>query len=124
MSASNVEEAFTQALINAHSSALDRYCWMHNHLFVLYKVASPGASQTVYVYQDVPETVFGQLRSAKSRGQFVATQVKPTYRSISLSLADAAALFQELRWGQLGQPERVVFNAAFWQQPSEPTYAC
>jgi hypothetical protein len=34
----------------------------------------------VYEYFDVPETVFEQMRSASSKGQFLALNVKGTYR--------------------------------------------
>ena len=34
----------------------------------------------VYEYFDVPEAIFEQMRSAPSRGQFLAQNVKGTYR--------------------------------------------
>ena len=36
-------------------------------------------SGTVYDYLDVPETVFSEMRSAKSKGVFLNQRIKPFY---------------------------------------------
>lgn len=35
---------------------------------------------TVYDYYDVPENVFFQMKNAASKGQYLAQQIKGTYR--------------------------------------------
>lgn len=35
---------------------------------------------TVYDYYDVPENVFFQMKNSTSRGQYLAQQIKGTYR--------------------------------------------
>jgi hypothetical protein len=35
---------------------------------------------TTYTYYDIPETLFQQMKSATSKGQFLAQNIKGTYR--------------------------------------------
>lgn len=62
--------------IEANSSNIARYAYDSESYVLAVEFKNGGT----YNYFDVPEAIFEQMRAAPSKGQFLAQQVKGSYR--------------------------------------------
>ena len=62
--------------IEANSSNIARYAYELESYVLSVEFINGGT----YNYFDVPETVFEQMQAAPSKGQFLAQQIKGSYR--------------------------------------------
>ncbi len=62
--------------IEANSSNIARYAYDSESYVLTVEFKNGGT----YNYFDVPEAVFEQMQAAPSKGQFLAQQIKGTYR--------------------------------------------
>lgn len=62
--------------IDANSSNIARFAYDSSSRILKVEFKNGGT----YDYFDVPETVFERMRSAPSRGEFLASDIKGTYR--------------------------------------------
>ncbi len=62
--------------IEANSSNIARYKYDPESYVLAVEFKNGG----IYNYFDVPEAVFEQMQAAPSQGQFLAQQIKGTYR--------------------------------------------
>ena len=58
------------------SSNISRFSFDENNMVLTVEFKSGGT----YQYFDVPEGIFEQMRSAESKGRFLAQNIKGTYR--------------------------------------------
>jgi hypothetical protein len=62
--------------IDGNSSNIERFKYDAANQVLMVEFKNGG----VYNYYDVPENVFEEMRSAGSRGQYLAQRIKGTYR--------------------------------------------
>ena len=62
--------------IEANSSNIARYAYDPESYVLAVEFINGG----IYNYFDVPEAVFEQMQAAPSKGQFLAQQIKDSYR--------------------------------------------
>ena len=61
------------------SSTVDKVVWVNNTLIVLFMQGS------VYIYKDVPETVFDAFEQAPSKGKFLNQEIVNKFETLRLA---------------------------------------